>query len=275
MNYCVQIFTKIKLNQNLCVKNLFLEVPIIGNNHGVTTTSSYIDGQSALGGKAIRFNDPVGGEDMDEGYPVKINAAGYSSLKSFTVSWWVYMENNATINNWDTMVALGNGNVQATIYGDGYLYGTYYGGTYIYVDDHNGFVNRVPDFSGRGQWHYHTLIFDGSKFYSYINGVIMNRDGITDFNFAEMPDVIWVGNEDDTYGTFNNALDGAIDDLKLYNYPMDALEVATEYTNVSGSWVCNTFPEFDFNNDCKVGLDDLAQIMNSWLDCGIVPDCIN
>ncbi|MBN2064065.1 MAG: immunoglobulin domain-containing protein, partial [Sedimentisphaerales bacterium] len=66
-----------------------------------------------------------------------------------------------------------------------------------------------------------------------------------------------------------------IDELEIYNYPLDSLTVAKNYTAVTGKKVCYVRPEFDLNNDCQVNIGDLAKVAQDWLECGIVPDCIN
>ena len=72
-----------------------------------------------------------------------------------------------------------------------------------------------------------------------------------------------------------NFLAGQIDDVKLYNYVVDPMTIATDYTGVSGKSICFDRPTYDYTGDCLVTLDDFAVFAAHWLDCAIVPDCIN
>ncbi|MBI9016046.1 MAG: immunoglobulin domain-containing protein [Phycisphaerae bacterium] len=70
---------------------------------------------------------------------------------------------------------------------------------------------------------------------------------------------------------------GSIDDVKIYNYPLSPVEVAYSYTDVTGTTICvdNEGLVYDFNNDCVVNLEDFATFAATWLNCRIVPDCID
>ncbi len=74
--------------------------------------------------------------------------------------------------------------------------------------------------------------------------------------------------------TGSNFLAGQIDDVKLYNYVVDAMTIATDYTGVSGKSVCFDRPAYDYTGDCLVTLDDFAIFARHWLECAIVPDCL-
>lgn len=67
---------------------------------------------------------------------------------------------------------------------------------------------------------------------------------------------------------------GAMDQVKVYNYALTAIEVGQLYTDITGGDVCVVPPTYDITNDCKVNLDDLAALAGGWLDCGLVPSCI-
>jgi hypothetical protein len=64
---------------------------------------------------------------------------------------------------------------------------------------------------------------------------------------------------------------GAIDDYRLYNYPLDAYEVAELYTSLAGGSVCMEHLVGDMNDDCVVDQADLKILRAAWLDCGVVP----
>jgi len=74
-------------------------------------------------------------------------------------------------------------------------------------------------------------------------------------------------------GVLADFFNGAIDDLRVYNYPQTADDIATLYFETSNKGVC-TRPyasESDFNGDCKVNLGDFAEMASAWLDCGLYP----
>lgn len=68
--------------------------------------------------------------------------------------------------------------------------------------------------------------------------------------------------------------DGILDDIRLYNYALDATEAATLYSDVRGGF-CVDKPALDYNDDCIVDLADFAVFAQSWMECGIFPDCID
>ena len=63
--------------------------------------------------------------------------------------------------------------------------------------------------------------------------------------------------------------------MRIYDYVLDSIEVALIYTEFNpGTDACWGEVEFDFNNNCVVDIADLAIIVESWLECNIVPTCI-
>ncbi len=74
--------------------------------------------------------------------------------------------------------------------------------------------------------------------------------------------------------------DGLIDDFRVYNYSVNAVEAAYLYTDVTGETVCiESVGQFDVTGpdgvpDCSVGLPDLAAFGSDWLACNQVPDCL-
>ncbi len=74
-----------------------------------------------------------------------------------------------------------------------------------------------------------------------------------------------------------NYLPGQIDEVKLHNYPLDDLTIASNYSAITGESVCvaSQRPDaaFDFNGDCIVDVQDFVEFAGSWLDCGLFPVC--
>ena len=74
--------------------------------------------------------------------------------------------------------------------------------------------------------------------------------------------------------TENQQYDGLIDDIRLYNYALDPTEVAVLYSDVQGSY-CVDKPELDYNDNCIVDLADFAIFAQSWMECGMFPECVD
>jgi hypothetical protein len=73
---------------------------------------------------------------------------------------------------------------------------------------------------------------------------------------------------------------GAIDDLRIYNYALNPVEIAYLYTDVTGETVCvnandPVLVQFDYDGNCIVDLGDLAVFASHWLSCQRVPGCLD
>ncbi|MBN1124284.1 MAG: hypothetical protein JXA82_04695 [Sedimentisphaerales bacterium] len=66
---------------------------------------------------------------------------------------------------------------------------------------------------------------------------------------------------------------GLVDDVRLYNYPIEDVKVAQLYTDVMGGAVCveSLRPAFDLDHDCEVTLTDFAILAENWAVCNLVP----
>lgn len=82
------------------------------------------------------------------------------------------------------------------------------------------------------------------------------------------------------YGPSNEKFFGLIDDVRLYNYALDQMEVINLYLDVKPEeTICLSHPAMDFSGpggepDCVVGLFDFALMASEWMQCNIVPDCV-
>ncbi|AQT68077.1 hypothetical protein STSP2_01232 [Anaerohalosphaera lusitana] len=70
--------------------------------------------------------------------------------------------------------------------------------------------------------------------------------------------------------------DGAIDDLRVFNYARTAEEVAEDYYAITGEAICLTNPDMDITGpngepDCVVDLHDFASFAAGWMECGLWP----
>lgn len=105
----------------------------------------------------------------------------------------------------------------------------------------------------------------------YVDGVL-ETTATGPMGSKDAPDALRIGK----IRSGANYLDGQMDDVKLYNYKLSDLEIARSYNAMTGQSVCLTAiqPSLDLNDDCKVDLGDFAMLANQWLDCALVPDCI-
>ncbi|MBN1817579.1 MAG: discoidin domain-containing protein [Sedimentisphaerales bacterium] len=66
-------------------------------------------------------------------------------------------------------------------------------------------------------------------------------------------------------------INGRIDDLRIYNYPLDDIDIALLNYEATGIPVCVTKPEMDLNGDCRTTLEDVAILAANWMACNRVP----
>ena len=89
-------------------------------------------------------------------------------------------------------------------------------------------------------------------------------------------------------GTITTSFAGLIDDLKIYSYAVDPIDIAVEYTTATGATICidGVGLEFDIAGptvdpvtgdpvpDCIVNLYDFAVFVENWMNCREVPTCL-
>ena len=61
---------------------------------------------------------------------------------------------------------------------------------------------------------------------------------------------------------------GRVDELKLYNFGVDALQAEYLYAGQA----CVAPPALDVNGDCVVGMDELSALAGDWLTDGFSSD---
>lgn len=110
----------------------------------------------------------------------------------------------------------------------------------------------------------------------YINGE--HAATVTSVNPEVLPNITALGigarNQSDITDIFEQ---GLIDDIRIYNFGLNSLNAASLYTKfVTDDSICldGVLPEFDLNGDCIFDLEDFAEIAATWLECNLVPDCI-
>ncbi|MBN1817031.1 MAG: hypothetical protein JW828_06695 [Sedimentisphaerales bacterium] len=119
-----------------------------------------------------------------------------------------------------------------------------------------------------GQWRHVAVTFDGTTATTYINGI---ANGSGAFSFGGKTDShLVLGAADVNAG---NSFNGALDDVRLYNYAMSPVEVAYLYQETAGGRVCVDQAQlvYDLNQDCRVNLEDFALLAAAWMECNLAP----
>ncbi|MBE0534852.1 MAG: immunoglobulin domain-containing protein [Phycisphaerae bacterium] len=149
----------------------------------------------------------------------------------------------------------------------------YWGGDYDFTTSGAGNGKNVGSYEALtlNTWAHFAHTHDGTHTKIYLNGrLIVNWARVIDtgsnFTFR-----IGRYGPDDTGSNFV----GTIDDVQIYNYPMDETEVALMYTDIMlNEMVCvGGNPQWDLNGNCRVDLGDLMLLASQWLECNLVPDC--
>ena len=126
------------------------------------------------------------------------------------------------------------------------------------------------------QWEHIVATFDGTTGKIYINGQ-QRASGAFQFGDAIDGTVCLGGNSFELGG--QEWMNGALDDVKFYNDALTELEVAKMFvTDAPDKTAClqslKPSAQYDLNGDCIVDIEDFAIFVGTWLECGIVPDCL-
>ena len=240
-------------------------------------------------GDAMEFDADEEAEDMlytDPASSDYFNSCNYNMtvvcwIKSTSaVNWAPMVARNGEENGWQ----LRQGNAGAA--GDDRAVFTTRG---LDVDDNDGIPGDRTVFDG--EWHYVVGTYDGAYKKLYIDGVLSltytqtNGGGGVDISYtgeaatgmisaSENDIAVSIAGRygDDPAGVDNQFTAGVYDEVEIYNYALDATTIAQNYATVTGQAVCPGELENDLTGDCKVNLDDLAQLASGWLtDTSVQP----
>ncbi len=191
---------------------------------------------------------------------------GFENFRAgVTVAMWV---NPATAGNYARFLDLGNGapsdNLIFTRAGTtSWLHFESFNGT-----TSGGFISLGSGTLTENNWQFFAVtVNEAGQAVLYKNGAPI----VSGATFAK-PNVIlrtdnFIGSSSWTdYARYN----GAIDDLKIYNYGLSEDAVAQLYADVAGDF-CRFRPIYDFDGNCIVDLSDFAVLAADWLQCGIHP----
>lgn len=150
-------------------------------------------------------------------------------------------------------------------------------------DDSRGYVISEPGYIwvgtdpdvafNDGQWHLITATYDpaDTTMRLYTDG---EYSGQVPIDLSTLPLTgapLSIGGR---YG--ESSISGGIDDVRIYSYPLSAVEVASLYTEFNpGVELClatdEAFLNVDLNNDCRINIEDMAMLAARWLQCQLVP----
>ncbi len=126
-----------------------------------------------------------------------------------------------------------------------------------------------------GQWHMLTAVYNPAvTTYTIFTDGDENESIVYDLSANPLPAApLSIGGR-----STEQAIDGFIDDVRIYSKVLTPLEIADLYvTFATDKWVCvedpdNPLAAFDFVQDCIINLADFAEFANKWLECQRYPD---
>ena len=135
-------------------------------------------------------------------------------------------------------------------------------------------------------WHLITAVMDPNTQTSrlYVDGAVRYESDIYDFAAIETNEEPLVFGAEDQTGAVPYT--GQIDDVRIWNYPRDTMEIVDTYLEFKpDEVVCVTaldepWRHFDVAGEpgepswCKVDIEDFAEFALTWLNCGLVPTCL-
>ncbi|MEN6306456.1 MAG: LamG domain-containing protein [Anaerohalosphaeraceae bacterium] len=208
--------------------------------------------------------------------------------QEFTLTAWVYVDTPHP--TWASIIKHWNGGVSRGMFHFGLDSGS--GALDLQIDQANETGISITDSVAlpTGQWQFVAAVADGAYIHLYRMGAdeaISSRtfevashtyDGTLNTTSTKW---VGIGCKPAAQGSGNDPgadpgaagfWDGKLDDLRVYNYGLNAEQIA----DIFGSSVCiyskNPAPSWvsmDFNKDCKVSLDDFAVFAAEWLQGGI------
>ena len=187
---------------------------------------------------------------------------------SFTIKLWVKTTDTGGTGGWWN----GKGLVDGEMPGGVNDFGTALIGSKFGFGVGNPNVTIVSDTDiNDGEWHFCVATRDHltGEMLLFVDG-LQERSATGGTGRKAAPPALRIG----AIQTNANFLDGMIDEVKLYNYVVDPIDIAVEYTGIADVSVCFDRPALDYNNDCVVNIEDFAVFAGHWLDCAIVPNCL-
>jgi hypothetical protein len=146
------------------------------------------------------------------------------------------------------------------------------GGVSLWTD------NLVPI----GEWLFLAYVYDATGEAPvqqlYINGELALEDESSILELQMGPLSIggwWTIDADTQLPIMTRLMDAQFDDVRIYNYPISSLNIASMYADFADDSACSNFDiPLDLDGNCKVDINDFAVMALEWTVCGVVPDCL-
>ena len=124
------------------------------------------------------------------------------------------------------------------------------------------------------QWEHIAVTYNGSVATIYRNGVSSVSGSLSLQNGTDAPIMIGAGQKD-ADGIVGYIYQGGLDDIQIYNHALSYTDVADLYlaSPIANSFVCveEYSAAYDYDNNCRVDINDFAIIATQWLSCGRYP----
>ncbi len=131
-------------------------------------------------------------------------------------------------------------------------------------------------------WHFVVGTYDAAEGLGrvYVDGVLRNEATSTGVPQPSPADLIFGAELPDGSVPYI----GVLDDVRIWSYPLEILDVAQMYIEFKpDETICIKYPDFDIAGpdgigeefrDCRIDLYDFVAFAQDWLNCNIVPLCI-
>lgn len=243
---------------------------------GAAATAAYVSSMTPEMGQAISFtgtgiSDPSNATDPYVDLP-----EGFSDFsQGLTISVWV---NPASTAAWQRILQFGNGNNGAN---NSFYFTRNASTTQIRFENDNTnptSATRVTagnDTFVNNTWQMLTVTLSTAA----TNNAVIYRNGVAvATGTVTLPNVVTRMNcylgRSEWNGDF--LFQGLMDDVRIYNYPLSAEDIAQQYLDATPEedYVClpGSNPlTYDVNKDCRVNLADIAELAQNWLGCERIP----
>ncbi len=188
---------------------------------------------------------------------------GVAAFDDITISAWIYWNGGSS---WQRIFDFGTG-----VSTESYMFLTpSTGGTVRFAMTKGANVEQVVD-SGTilptQEWTHVVVTLEGDTARIFINGELKGKNT----SFTINPRDLTMTNNLFADAQFENDpyFRGRVDEFKIYNYALSSREIAQDYVNLIGGWVCDYEGQddivYDLDNDCQITLSDFAFIAQTWL----------
>jgi hypothetical protein len=197
-------------------------------NHGTLTNmttsgvdSAWVDGKF---GKGLRF-DNSSKQYVDGG-----NDSVLDLSNQLTISAWVNSRETQGVNG--TIISKGTINGSDYIRDQNYfLYLTDSREVRFSYGDGSNYQTVTGSVISANQWHYISVILDGSNIYLYIDGELDDSWSQTLVPITGNGDTLRIGFKSTASGSSAYGFNGDIDEVKIYNYTLTPFDIQKEYNS--------------------------------------------